>query len=265
MKQVTAKVISNVRILPGCRREQRRMSLESKLIWLNCPDIAPKAVPGQFVMVQCGVECVLPRPFAIFRTYGSDLAIFYSVMEDGKGTRWLADRSTNDEVQLFGPLGNGFNFKQNTMNLLLIAGGMGIAPLYFLIQDAIARKRNVTLLYGTETRARYPIPPEVKHVPATDDGSLGYHGLVTDLIAQHAEKADQIFACGPMAMYHDIVNRRDALKIKTKDVQVSLEVRMGCGTGSCYGCTIKTLTGLRQVCKDGPIFNLNDVIWDSSF
>jgi dihydroorotate dehydrogenase electron transfer subunit len=263
VKQVTAKVISNIHILPECRRPDRRVSLESKLIWFNCPDIASKAIPGQFIMVRCGGECVLPRPFAIFRTYRSDLAIFYTVWEDGKGTEWLAGRRINDEVQIIGPLGNGFTINQTSKNLLLIAGGMGIAPIYFLAQEAISRMRSVTLLYGTESRDRYPIPPDIKHIQATEDGSIGNKGFVTDLIPQNIEKADQVFACGPLTMLSNMIKRKPELRIEGKQVQVSLEVRMGCGTGVCYGCTIKTKNGLKQVCKDGPVFNLDDIIWDS--
>ena len=206
---------------------------------------------------------MLPRPFAIFRTYRADLAIFYTVWEDGKGTEWLAERRINDEVQLFGPLGNGFTINPSSKKLLLIAGGMGIAPIYFLSQEAMAHMQSVTLLYGTESRARYPIPPEIKHIQATEDGSIGNKGFVTDLIPQNIEKADQVFACGPLPMLRDMVARKNLLRIEGKKVQVSLEVRMGCGTGLCYGCTIKTKNGLKQVCKDGPVFNLDDIIWDS--
>jgi dihydroorotate dehydrogenase electron transfer subunit len=214
-------------------------------------------------MVRCGRQNVLPRPFSIFRAYGGDLAIFYNVWEDGMGTEWLAGRHTNDEVQIFGPLGKGYEVSQSSKNLLLVAGGMGIAPIYYLLQQAIARKLSVTLLYGTENRNRYPMPPEIKHIQATEDGSIGHKGTVNDLIEQNIDKADQVFMCGPLAMYSDLIKRKSELRLEGKSIQVSLEVRMGCGTGVCYGCTIKTINGLKQVCKDGPVFNLHEVIWES--
>lgn len=260
---IKSRVLSNIHILTELQHSDRKKAKESRLIWLNCPEIAAKVRPGQFVMVRCGNDSTLPRPFSVFRVFGSDLAIFYTVWEEGKGTEWLAERHTGDEVVIFGPLGNGYILNQATRSVLLIAGGMGIASLYFLAQEAISRICNVTLLYGTAGRSRYPIPPEVKQIPATEDGSVGYRGVITDLIPQHVGKADQIFVCGPLPMYLDIVKRKNELKLEGKPVQISLEIKMGCGTGVCYGCTIKTSGGLKQVCKDGPVFNLGDIIWNS--
>lgn len=263
MNQVIAKVINNNQILPGCKRSGRRMSLETRLVWLYCPDIAGKCYPGQYVMVRCGNECILPRPFSIFNVKGNELAIFYNVLADGRGTKWLASRNTDDDISVFGPLGNGFKINPTSKNLLFIAGGMGIAPIYYLLRQAVPGKYSVTLIYGTESGSRFPIPPEVKHIPVTEDGSVGYKGLVNDLISQNVGNADQVFMCGPLAMYNDMVNRKTELRLRNKAIQVSLEVRMGCGNGVCYGCTIRTIHGLKQVCKDGPVFNFDEVIWDS--
>ncbi|MBN1366775.1 MAG: dihydroorotate dehydrogenase electron transfer subunit [Dehalococcoidales bacterium] len=264
MKQVQTKVINNIRILPELKRNHGKSSRETRLIWLAAPEIAQEARPGQFVMVKCGADSTLPRPFSIFRIYSkSDLALFYTVWEDGKGTDWLAERRVGDIVEIFGPLGSGFSIQRTSRNLLLIAGGMGLAPLFFLAQEALSRMCSVTLLYGTAVRNRYPIPPEIKTVPATDDGSVGYKGLVTDLIPQYINGIDQIFACGPMSMYMNMMERSKSLGIEGKPTQVSLEVRMACGVGVCFGCTIRTKQGLKQVCKDGPVFDINDIIWDS--
>jgi dihydroorotate dehydrogenase electron transfer subunit len=262
LKQIAARVVSNVVISPGYRRADGRILKESRLIWLNCPEIATGALPGQFLMIKCGINCTLPRPFSIFRTYKGDLAIFYAVYEDGKGTEWLAERRTGDIINLLGPLGNGFTVNPETRNLLLVGGGIGVAPLYFLAQDAVAHLCSVTFLYGTATRGRYPLPAEFKPVQATEDGSLGHKGYVTELIPQYTDKADQIFMCGPLSMFKTVYNKRNELKLTEKKVQVSLEIKMGCGAGVCYSCTIHTAKGLKQVCKDGPVFNLEDVLWD---
>ncbi len=264
MKQVLAKVINNIRIMPELRRHHGKSSRETKLVWLTAPEIAQEAKPGQFVMVKCGTECTLPRPFSIFRIYGkSDVALFYTVWEDGKGTEWLAERRVGDMVEIFGPLGSGFAIQRNARNLLLVAGGMGIAPLFFLVQEALSRMCSVTLLYGTAVRNRYPIPPEIKTIPATEDGSVGYKGQVTDLIPQYIANVDQVFACGPMVMYRDMVARSKQLGLMGKPTQVSLETRMACGVGVCFGCTVRMKQGLKQVCKDGPVFELSDIIWDN--
>jgi dihydroorotate dehydrogenase electron transfer subunit len=260
---VRSRVQSNLHMFTEIKHSDRKNAKEARLIWLNCPEIATKTHPGQFIMVNCGSNNMLPRPFSVFRVSGSDLAIFYTVWEEGKGTEWLAERHTNDEVGIFGPLGNGYTLNQPSRNILLIAGGMGIASLYFLAQEAISRICNVTLLYGTKGRSRYPIPPEVKQIHASEDGSVGYKGVITDLIPQYIGKSDQIFICGPLPMYLDIVKRKNELKLEGKSVQISLEIKMGCGTGVCYGCTIKTNSGLKQACKDGPVFNLDEIMWNS--
>ena len=146
--------------------------------------------------------------------------------------------------------------------MLLVAGGIGIAPLYFLAQQAIKKGHRVTLLYGTVDKNRYPVAPEIEAVAVTEDGSEGEKGFVTDLLPRFVEEADQVFACGPMPMFHNMFKRRKELKLEEKPVQISLEVRMGCGVGVCYGCTIKTRNGLKQACKDGPVFELDEILWD---
>lgn len=263
MKQVFATVISNKKILPGGPHRAGR-ALASHLLQLHCPEIAKEAKPGQFIMVRCG-ECVLPRPFSIHQTIKDDIALFFAVLESGKGSQWLSKRQDNETVEVFGPLGNGFSIQSEANNLLLVAGGMGLAPLRFLAQQAIKKKRSVTLLLGAAVSPLYPaklLPSKIKLVTATDNGSTGYHGMITDLVPEYAKKADQVFACGPMSMYRDMAQRRRELKLERKPVQVSLEVRMGCGCGVCYGCTVKTKKGLKQVCQDGPVFDLDEIVWE---
>jgi len=210
-------------------------------------------------MVSCGGECVLPRPFSIHQVSDDGIALFFAVWEDGKGTGWLSRRQKGDTVELFGPLGNGFSIYPEAHKLLLVAGGMGIAPLYFLAQHALNRGYPVTLLYGTANRDRYQLPPEIEQVAATEDGTVGHQGMITDLLPDYTGRADQVFACGPVPMYETMAQMPE---LKDKPVQVSLEVRMGCGRGVCYGCSLKTRGGLKKVCQDGPVFDLDDVLWD---
>ena len=162
-------------------------------------------------------------------------------------------------MELFGPLGNGFSIHPTSNNLLLVAGGNGIAPLCFLAQEALAQKYSVTLLYGTADSKRLSTSPQIKLASATEDGTVGYRGKVTDLIPEYIDWADQVFACGPSPMYRTMTKMPE---LKDKPVQISLEVRMGCGFGVCYSCTVKTKAGLNQVCHDGPIFDLDDILWD---
>jgi len=256
MNQAKAPVVSNIEVLPGIY-----------LMWLEAPEIAREAQPGQFVMVDCGGDTFLPRPLSVHRVDGGQLALLFSVV--GKGTKRLAQLKKGDTVGLFGPLGNGFSIDERAKNLLLVAGGMGIAPLYFLAEAAAGEGKKVTLITGARSReCLLPVslpqkyyekglpPAGVNVVAATDDGSEGFKGLATQLIPHYLTGTDQVFACGPAAMYKSMAGMPE---LKGKDVQISLEIMMGCGVGVCYGCTIKTKSGLKQVCKDGPVFRMYEL------
>ena len=253
MKQVTATVTANNEVMPGVH-----------LIWLESPQIASTAQPGQFVMVRCGegFRHPLRRPLSIHQLADSSkLAFLFNVV--GKGTYWLAQRQAGDNIDLLGPLGNGFHIDPATNNLLLVAGGIGIAPLRFLADAANKQSKNITLLMGAKQAVQHLstelLPSPMKLVISTDDGSMGNKGPATLSIPHEAKHTDQVFACGPTAMYQAMAQMPE---LKGKPVQVSLEVRMGCGRGVCYGCTVKTKQGLKQVCQDGPVFALDDIIWE---
>ncbi|MDP6043675.1 MAG: dihydroorotate dehydrogenase electron transfer subunit [Dehalococcoidales bacterium] len=260
MKQVTAKIIRNEPVLKELARRHARSISGSWLIWLRCPEIAREVRPGQFVMVRCGEKLTLPRPFSVHRVKENRVALFFTVWADGQGTHWLSRRKAGDSLELFGPLGNGYDIYRASKNLLLVGGGMGVAPLYFLGEQARDQGYALTLLLGAQTASQlYPeklLPPGIDLVTATDDGTAGKKGSVSALLPDYTSRADQIFACGPRAMYR-AMSPMPALK--DKPVQVSLEARMGCGLGICYGCTVRINNGLRQVCQDGPVFNLNDL------
>jgi len=120
----------------------------------------------------------------------------------------------------------------------------------------------VSMLLGALTQAQlYPadlLPPQIRILLATEDGSAGRRGVVTDFLAELVNEADQIFACGPISMYKAMASQGI---LRGKSVQISLEARMGCGMGYCYGCALETKKGLRLVCKDGPVFDLDDIVW----
>jgi len=265
MKQLSARVISNEAILPYMARSNARTIISSHIIWLKCPEIAREAQPGQFIMASCGGECILRRPFSIHQVNSDDIALFFSVWEDGKGTGWLSQRKPGDSIDLLGPLGNGYSIYPGSRHLLLVAGGIGIAPLCFLAQAASKAGYAVKLLAGARTEAQlYPhhlLPSGIELATATDDGTAGKKGRVTALLPDSSDWADQVLACGPVTMYRDMYARRKTL-LKSGPVQVSLETILGCGYGVCYGCTVKTGNGLKQVCRDGPTFDLEDILWD---
>ncbi|MFW6150630.1 MAG: dihydroorotate dehydrogenase electron transfer subunit [Chloroflexota bacterium] len=197
----------------------------------------------------------------------------------GSGTRWLAERVEGDELDILGPLGNGFRVDSSARHVLLLAGGIGFAPLLFLALE-LARNRSVTFVYGAgtgEDLCRFPqMPPDITLLSCTEDGSLGEKGLVTSLAPRFVKSADQLFACGPVNMYRSLaceghraagpgclepLSEPDRRKLWR--CQVSLEVRMGCGVGACYACSVLTTRGSRKVCLDGPVFELGEVAWDS--
>ncbi len=270
MKQDLCTITSNVEIMPGIY-----------LMWIEAPYIASLVQPGQFITVRCG-DFILRRPLSIHRVSGGgEIALLFKVT--GKGSLWLSQRQTGEGIDILGPLGNGFSIEPGAKNLLLVAGGVGIAPFVFLMQHTSAQHR-IILIHGVSTAAQiYPVsslylnhspspsegvgkgksekrnklaslPNGIQFIPVTEDGSMGKKGMATDILPDSLDWADQVYACGPVDMYK-------AIALITLKCQVSLEVRMGCGFGACYGCTINTRNGLKQVCRDGPVFELEDIIW----
>lgn len=253
MKQVIADIVANSEIMPGVFR----VEVESAEF--------EDAEPGQFAMVVCGEENLLRRPMSIHwlnnKAGRTELVLLYKVV--GKGTQWLSERQAGEKLDLLAPLGNGFSINSASPNLLLLAGGIGIAPIYFLAQQAVESGHPIRLVLGAQTaRQLYPrklLPPEIELVTVTEDGSAGRKGKLTDYWLEFASSADQVFACGPVAMYQAMARQINGLN--KKPIYISLEIRMGCGLGICYSCTIKTRQGLKQVCTDGPVFALADIHW----
>lgn len=276
MKQSLCIITSNTEVMPGVN-----------LMWLEAPDAAAIAQPGQFITVCCG-NLVLRRPFSIHQVDSTRVALLFAIK--GKGTFWLSRRQVGEKIDVLGPLGRGFNIGSSSRNLLLVAGGIGIAPLAFLVQRASLRHL-IILIHGASTAKELypssslpltlsfslpsgerkernsptPLPDSVQFVPVTEDGSVGRKGLVTDVLPDFLDWADRVYACGPISMYEVMSNMllpAERNKLKMRKCQISLEVRMGCGIGACYGCTITTRKGLKQVCRDGPVFDLNDILWE---
>ena len=251
MKQVAATVISNLELIPG-----------HHLICVEAPDIASESRPGQFITIRCGADLILRRPLSIHRVDNlNQLSMLFAVV--GRGTRWLSQRQKGERLDLLGPLGNGFSIEPASKKLLLAAGGIGVAPLVFLARKALGEGRSVKLLLGARTKeGLYPqkhLPDGIETSIITEDGSYGERGKVTDILSRYVDWADQIYACGPIAMYKSMADQSKQWRNK-RPVQISLEVRMGCGIGACFSCSIKTKHGMKRVCRDGPVFKLDEVI-----
>jgi dihydroorotate dehydrogenase electron transfer subunit len=196
---------------------------------------------------------------------------------------------------MLGPLGRPFEVDPRSQHLLLIAGGLGMAGVRSLADEAVRDGRQVTLLFGAASaRDVYPtslLPDEVEYVIATDDGSVGHHGYVTDLVPAYEAWADQAFACGPEPMLQALArlaatrnNRMGVAKLGRKRgsgkaipagspnarrrafLQVSMEQRMGCAVGACLGCVVMATSGIPQrVCREGPVFASDEIDWEGSW
>lgn len=270
MKQMLGEVTANVELCAGLH-----------LLRVHAPEIAAHAAAGQFVHVRCnnGTDPYLRRPLSIARVADAagrgrggaareEIALLVAAV--GKGSALVAASRVADRLDLLGPLGRGFALHPKARQVLLVAGGVGIAPLLALTEQALDREMAVTMLFGARNAAQvFPatmVRPEVEYIVLTDDGSQGQRGLVTDAMSGFLDYADQVFACGPMPMLRAVAETLPKRAWGIPDstppfAQVSIEQHMGCAMGACYGCVIDTVNGHRRVCRDGPVFDLSEVKW----
>lgn len=233
--------------------------------WLECPQIATEALPGQFVNIKCE-GFILRRPISICEI-NKELCSIRIVFEvRGDGTQWLAEQNVGDKIFVLAPLGNGFDLGETCIKAVFVGGGIGVPPL---LAAAASFKNNATAILGfrnaqavilTEDFAKHGASVQL----ATDDGSAGHHGLVTELLIHHLEQneCDIIFTCGPRPMLKAVANEAKKRGIKC---QVSMEQRMACGVGACLCCAEKVYENGKEqyqhVCKHGPIFDAEKIIW----
>ncbi len=242
------------------------------LLAILAPEIAKAALPGQFCMLHAGspetTDPLLRRPFSIHYADGDTIFFLYRVV--GKGTRLIAAMRPGDVIRILGPLGCGFSISAETKNIL-VGGGLGTAPLFFLARSL--PREGTTIMLGAKTsgelaRADAFLPHAEKVFLSTDDGSLGQHGLVTELLAGHIQRTlctgflPLVSACGPWPMVRAVAH---LCHINGIPCQVSLEARMACGTGLCLGCAIpRSGGGYLHVCTDGPVLDAALVDWETS-
>jgi len=277
--QIKAKIMRNEEVA----QDVFRMSLAA-------PSIAKSAKPGQFVMVRCsdGFQPLLRRPFSVHSVKGGCMEILYEVI--GSGTEILSQKKAGEHLDIIGPLGDGFDYtlyaKRYPLSIL-VAGGIGVAPLLFLAQKLRITDYGlrITLLIGAKTKSEILYEKEFKALGcdvkfATDDGSMGFKGFVTDLLLRVIARKNEattkqsprrslrhfvprndivIYACGPMDMMKETAK---IAKRHSIACQVSMEEHMACGIGACLGCVVRTKNGLKRACKEGPIFNADEILWE---
>ena len=236
---------------------------------VKAPEIAAAARPGQFIMVRTGegMDPLLRRPFSIHQVAAGGLVqILFKVV--GKGTQALSTMQAGRKMDVLGPLGRGFVFADNQQHYL-VGGGIGIAPLLFLAKQMLKKNEAsaIKILLGSRTRDEIATVLEdfesmgLGVQAATEDGSLGIKGLVTDLMAPlQSETEVTVYTCGPYPMLRAVVG---VCRDKSWACQVSLETVMACGLAACLGCAVQRadMKGYVHVCKDGPVFNAEDVTW----
>ncbi len=259
MFQAKADVISKKEISPGVFS-----------ITLISPEISRNAKPGQFVHVLCGVQndkFLLRRPFSIHRVVpGRAFEILFQVV--GSGTKELSKVKIHDALDVIGPLGTSFTYSPDIKSALLLAGGLGVAPLLFLAEELTENHVMFYAMLGAQTKTKLLRYIDFKRLAkktfaATEDGSFGHEGTVVALLNRtvHRLRPQVIYAVGPGKMLQKVAETADDFGI---DCQVSIEAKMACGVGACLGCTCLTRQGFKLTCKDGPIFNARDIMWGES-
>lgn len=218
--------------------------------------------PGQFVNIRVQDSYVpfLRRPFSAYKVEQDCVKIIFNVI--GIGTRILSSKRRGDVIDVLGPLGRAYNVEGDYETAILVAGGMGVAPLP-MITDAIFGKKNIITLLGAKTKSLL-IDTYLQNVHiATDDGSKGFRGTVIELLSQelltNRFPRPKIFACGPSQMLQSLTLLIETMKLPC---EVSIESIMACGIGICQGCPVELINGEDKyalVCKDGPVFDISTI------
>ncbi|MGB2599173.1 MAG: dihydroorotate dehydrogenase electron transfer subunit [Candidatus Omnitrophota bacterium] len=263
-KTVKAKVVSN-----------RKIAADHYVMELDCLYLGANFSPGQFVTVKVqdnATDPLLRIPLGVHALRKGGIKLLYKVV--GPATEILRLKKKGEALNVLGPLGNGFDLsvvsREKAFRAILVAGGHGVAPLYSLAEALVKRKIKTDIFIGACETKHVVCAKEfkklgIKVTTATEDGSRGCKGHVTDPLEKHLKKtADNgqstaIFACGPRPMAAAVAKMAKKYQVP---VQVSLDAYMACGTGACLGCAIETVEGYKLVCKDGPVFDARQIKWE---
>ncbi len=266
--------------------EQARMAQQTYRLRLRCPELARRITPGQFFMVRpvSGSDPLLGRPFALYDTYeenGLPAGVDFGYVVFGKMTELMSRWRVGEEARIWGPLGNGFPTPP-AGRLVMVAGGIGQTPFLGVSREALGLKRygrpqrrlsqrpeGLTLLYGVRNEAFLAGIEDFRHEGltiriATDDGSAGHHGFVTDLLDEElaASPPAAVYCCGPEPMMHAVAARCQAAGVRCL---LSLESPMACGFGACFSCVVKVKTpdgwDYRRSCVEGSVFHADELVF----
>lgn len=243
------------------------------LLRCECSEIAQHAEPGQFVhvLISNGTGLLLRRPYTIYTVDDRHITMLYQII--GEGTRQLSELPSGASIRVLGPLGNTFDITRKTNPAILVGGGAGIASLMLLAVSLRTQDIETLGLIGAQYSERLLSVDDLEAIGirvhiATDDGSVGHHGFVTeiltDILNENKLKHPTIYACGPHGMLVAVSKITSEFGVPT---QVAMENRMGCAMGVCLGCVCPVHIGENQieyqrVCTEGPVFNATKIAWE---
>lgn len=250
MKQEIFKILTN----QALTKDVYRMTLTGDTCGIR---------PGQFVNIKLD-GLYLRRPISVCDCVGCVLTLIYKVV--GKGTELMSKMTQCDELDVLTGLGNGYDLTKSGETPLLIGGGVGVPPLYMLCRKLVEEGKHPTVVLGFNKAEEVFYPNEFAALGAevkvaTVDGSVGVKGFVTDAIAALADegkKFSYFYTCGPEPMLKAVYN---SPVLDGVEGEFSFEERMGCGFGACMGCSCKTVTGYKRICKDGPVLEKKEILW----
>jgi dihydroorotate dehydrogenase electron transfer subunit len=239
-------------LLDGAVTGRRQVAHGMFVLTIAAPEIAASVRAGQFVNLGWSPGPLLRRPFSVYRTAGDRIEIVLKAV--GEGTAQLLAMTAGDRVSCLGPLGHGFDLSSGPNSVVMISGGLGVAPMPLAAKEATALGMRVTWVHGARSRDELCSESEGHEVIwATDDGSKGIAGTAVAA----APDADLVLACGPNRMLAAVADR-------WPDAKVAVETYMGCGTGVCLGCAVPLIRGgYDRACKEGPVYRAADIDWSS--
>jgi len=268
--------------------ENVRLARDTYRLRFQCPEIARRAVPGQFLMLRFAhaTDPLLGRPMAVYDTVlsesGEPVGIDVVYMVVGKCTRLLAEAPVGEQLAVWGPLGNGFD-PAPADHLIMVAGGVGLTPFLTLAREYLGQRQfgdpprsvtaasKVTFCYGAQTAEYLAGIEDLENIGvdvriSTDDGSRGHHGLVTDVLEQvlsEGGNSRRVVSCGPEPMMEAVAKLAEQADVPC---QVSLETPMACGIGICFSCVAKVCDGsgewdYKRTCVEGPVFDAEKIRW----
>ena len=247
-------------------KENIALNANHNLLTLNMPEGVPEPLPGQFYMLEVnrGSDPLLKRAFSLFKRTSEGFQVMYRIK--GRGTSLLREMKTEDVLEVLGPLGTPYPPPAVDQVPLVVAGGIGIASVFPFLQ---AHKGRAFVFYGARTGDEILMLDELRVMSrevyiSTDDGSMGTKGNIVDLLNNYLEAGSPdiqrcvMYVCGPQLMLKAVSEVAASRGIAT---YISMEEHMACGLGACLGCVVKTRTGYKRVCKEGPVFNSEEIQW----